>query len=61
VLETDVGDMTMLREWERRVQLARRELHWPTAPERAVVHLTGASLSLAAPVDQLFTATEVNE
>jgi UDP-N-acetylmuramyl tripeptide synthase len=61
VLETDVGDMTMLREWERRVQLARRELHWPTAPERAVVHLTGASLALAAPVDQLFTATEVNE
>ena len=54
-------DAALLRDWERRVRLARRELRWPPAPERAVVHLTGASLALAAPVDQLFTATEVNE
>ena len=61
MLETDVRDAALLRGWERRVGLARRELRWPLAPERTVVHLTGASLALAAPVDQLFTATEVNE
>ena len=61
MLETNVRDAALLRDWERRVSLARGELRWPLAPERAVVHLTGASLALAAPVDQLFTATEVNE
>ena len=54
-------DADTLGDWERRVRLARRELRWPAAPERAVVHLGGASLALAAPVDQLYTATEVNE
>ncbi len=61
VLETEERDPATLREWERLVHLARGELRWPKAPERAVVHLAGASLALAAPVDQLFTATEVNE
>lgn len=61
MLETDERDSGMLHDWERRVQLARRELRWPEAPQRAIPHRTGASLALAAPADQLFTATEVNE
>ena len=61
MLETDVRDADTLHAWERRVRLARRELRWPEAPERVVIHLTGASLALAAPVDQLYAATEVNE
>jgi UDP-N-acetylmuramyl tripeptide synthase len=61
VLETDERDAGVLGEWERRVRLARRELRWSAAPECAVAHLTGASLALGAPMDQLFTATEVNE
>ncbi|HEU5468619.1 MAG TPA: Mur ligase family protein, partial [Steroidobacteraceae bacterium] len=61
MLETRVHDAATLASWEGRVRAARRELRWPDAPERAVAHETGASLALAAPVDQLFTATEVNE
>ncbi|MDP9133777.1 MAG: Mur ligase family protein [Actinomycetota bacterium] len=61
MLETDACDAGVLLDWERRVRLARKELRWPAAPECAVSHLTGASLALAAPTDQLFTATEVNE
>ncbi|MGH8129353.1 MAG: Mur ligase family protein, partial [Steroidobacteraceae bacterium] len=61
MLETDVREADMLRDWERRVQHARQELRWPAAPLRAVSHRTGASLAMSAPPDQLFTATEVNE
>jgi len=61
VLETAENDADMLRHWERLVRLARRELGWPAAPERAVSHRTGTSLAMSAPADQLFTATEVNE
>jgi UDP-N-acetylmuramyl tripeptide synthase len=71
VLET-VGveiDDALLSGWRARVERARRHLGWdriapgsPAAP--AIVarrHATGASLALQAPVDQLFTATELNE
>ncbi len=71
VLET-VGveiDDALLSGWRARVERARRHLGWdrstpgsPVAP--AIVarrHATGASLALQAPVDQLFTATELNE
>ncbi len=61
MLETVVRDAGLLGDWAERVHRARRELRWPEAPERAVIHATGASLALAAPLDQLFTATEVNE
>jgi cyanophycin synthetase len=61
VLETGVTDAGTLRAWQDRVHVARRELRWPDAQLAALVHDTGASLALAAPVDQLFTATEVNE
>jgi UDP-N-acetylmuramyl tripeptide synthase len=71
VLET-VGveiDHALLSGWRARVERARRHLGWdrstpgsPLAP--AIVarrHATGVSLALQAPVDQLFTATELNE
>jgi cyanophycin synthetase len=61
VLETGVRDPVVLGAWAERVRLARQELRWPEAPATALVHANGASLALAAPVDQLFTATEVNE
>jgi len=39
----------------------RDALGWPVAPVVARVHDGGASLAFAAPIDQLLTATEVNE
>jgi UDP-N-acetylmuramyl tripeptide synthase len=61
VLETGVHDAATLESWLGRVALARRELRWPPGQARALAHRTGASLALSAPVDQLITATEVNE
>jgi UDP-N-acetylmuramyl tripeptide synthase len=61
VLETAVRDPATLVAWLARVAEARAALRWPDAPARAVAHAAGASLALAAPVDQLFSATEVNE
>jgi cyanophycin synthetase len=61
VLETGVRDPAVLEAWRGRVLAACTELRWPAATARAVAHRTGASLALAAPADQLFTATEVNE
>jgi UDP-N-acetylmuramyl tripeptide synthase len=61
VLETGACDVAALGAWEARVRFARQELRWPPAPAIALAHATGASLALAAPVDQLLTATEVNE
>lgn len=51
----------VLADWRRHVAQARRALGWPDAPAVARRHATGVSLALAAPLDQLFTATEVNE
>ncbi|HMM65742.1 MAG TPA: Mur ligase family protein [Dokdonella sp.] len=39
----------------------RAALDWPDAPMRVRLHRGGATLAIAAPVDQLFSATEVNE
>ena len=54
-------DPAVLEAWRARVLGACAELRWPAPTVRAVAHETGASLALAAPADQLFTATEVNE
>lgn len=64
----------MLAGWHERVARARAYLGWvlcaadgyrgtsPGTPEIvARLHASGASLAVAAPCDQLFTATEVNE
>ena len=71
VLET-IGiriDDALLSGWRSRVERARRHLGWDAGPTGAAAgpvvvtrrHAQGASLALQAPVDQLFTATELNE
>jgi UDP-N-acetylmuramyl tripeptide synthase len=68
VLET-VGidvDPDLLEGWRARVFRALRALGWDsggdaTAGIVARPHATGVSLALRAPIDQLFTATELNE
>jgi cyanophycin synthetase len=47
--------------WRSHVGIARAWLRWPDAACVARPHRSGAALAIAAPVDQLFTATEVNE
>ncbi len=47
--------------WRARAQRARIELGWPVLPMVIRPHATGASCALAAPLDQLFIATEINE
>jgi cyanophycin synthetase len=57
-------DRDLLERWRGRVERARARLGWPGEAETGVVarvHSNGASLALAAPFDQLYTATEVNE
>jgi len=75
VLEAVPVDHAVLAAWVARVARARAWLQWPeraakslrlraTERARSVTvrrHAAGASLALAAPVDQLFTATEINE
>jgi hypothetical protein len=55
-------DDALVADWRRNVAEARRHLDWD--PEAACVarhHASGVSLALAAPLDRLFTATELNE
>ena len=54
-------DAGLLAEWRARVARARAHLRWRTPGVVARVHARGASLALAAPCDQLYVATEVNE
>ena len=59
-LGVDVDD-ALIAAWSARTELAATALGWNAS--RAVVrrHARGVSLALTAPLDQLFTATEVNE
>jgi len=55
-------DDALIGQWRRNVARARWHLGWD--PEAACVtrrHASGVSLAIAAPLDQLFTATEINE
>ena len=56
-------DVELVACWRKRVAAAREHLGWPGDAASMVdrPHRGGTSLALAAPVDQLFTATEVNE
>jgi UDP-N-acetylmuramyl tripeptide synthase len=56
-------DPTLQAEWRSRVARARASLRWPNDATSIVArrHAVGTSLAIAAPLDQLFTATEVNE
>ncbi len=47
--------------WRAFAREASDALGWPAPEFAARVHPGGASLALSAPIDQLFTATEVNE
>jgi cyanophycin synthetase len=52
----------LLDGWRSRLARARAHIGWPPGlPVTARKHANGASLAIAAPPDQLFTATEVNE
>ena len=54
-------DAALLEAWKSRVQRAKAGLGWPDSAVVAIPHAAGASLALAAPADQLITATELNE
>lgn len=56
-------DATLQAEWRSRVARARASLRWPNDAGSIVArrHSVGTSLAIAAPLDQLFTAAEVNE
>ncbi len=54
-------DEALLAAWQARVGRARTALGWEETGWAARRHAGGVSLSIAAPVDQLFLATEVNE
>jgi cyanophycin synthetase len=63
VLETVAlePDAALIEGWCARAARARAALGWTMPGVIARRHAGGASLALAAPPDQLFTATEVNE
>jgi cyanophycin synthetase len=54
-------DEALLAAWRARAERARAYLKWCVPGVVARAHAHGASLALAAPCDQLFVATEVNE
>lgn len=54
-------DPVALAAWWMRANAAREALGWPTTEPVVRVHRSGASLAFAAPADQLYTATEINE
>jgi len=55
------GDTALLDAWRARVHRARAQLGWEESAIAARRHAGGVLLSIAAPIDQLFLATEVNE
>ncbi len=63
-LETARGlafDDGALDRWRDNVRAARAAIGWPDAEIVIRRHRSGASLAFVAPMDQLYTATEVNE
>jgi UDP-N-acetylmuramyl tripeptide synthase len=56
-----VVDELLLDEWRGRLALARERLGWGRADSVVRWHPPGASLAFAAPSDQLWVATEINE
>ncbi|MEO7936393.1 MAG: Mur ligase family protein [Dokdonella sp.] len=54
-------DARSIAAWQDNVGKMRKALGWPHAPLRVRAHRAGAALAFAAPIDQLYTATEVNE
>ena len=54
-------DAALLEDWRLRVMRARALLGWRETGLVARRHARGVSLALAAPLDSLFVATEINE
>jgi UDP-N-acetylmuramyl tripeptide synthase len=62
VLETaGKPSQAALEQWRARVLAACAQLGWPVPALVVRRHATGAALAFVAPVDQLYSATEVNE
>ncbi len=55
------ADATLVAEWRARVGRARSHLGWEEGAAAVRPHDDGISFAVAAPVDQLYTATEANE
>lgn len=55
------GDARALGAWQDNIRIMRKALGWPHAPMHMRAHRGGVALAFAAPIDQLLTATEVNE
>lgn len=56
-----VGDEVAIAGWRVRVERMRAALGWPAQTVCVRRHAGGAALAFEAPIDQLYTATEVNE
>jgi cyanophycin synthetase len=54
-------ERALLEGWRARIERARAHLGWHVPGVVARVHAHGASLAVAAPIDALYLATEVNE
>jgi len=54
-------DASVLVRWRDNIVRARAALRWADGAIVVREHATGASLAFAAPIDQLYVATEVNE
>jgi UDP-N-acetylmuramyl tripeptide synthase/very-short-patch-repair endonuclease len=54
-------DEAVLQAWRENIAAARTALSWPDGNIVVRRHRSGASLAFAAPPDQLYAATEVNE
>ncbi|MDN5864017.1 MAG: Mur ligase [Gammaproteobacteria bacterium] len=62
VLESVLGAREGVSDaWRVRIARARAALGWPQGPIAVRPHAHGVSLVFAAPLDQLYAATEVNE
>ena len=55
------ADPALIARWRARVARGRAHLGWSESALAVRPHRGGTSLALAAPVDQLYTATELNE
>jgi UDP-N-acetylmuramyl tripeptide synthase len=61
VLEVGAASVAQCGEWEARLREMLHAMEWPEPLVAADRHTSGASLAFSAPIDQLFTATEINE
>jgi cyanophycin synthetase len=60
-LGVDAVPKDVIEQWRINVRAMSAELGWADVELHVRAHASGHSLALTAPVDQLFSATEVNE